>query len=384
MRIKVLVVLWTLLVIGSVSMASSATNPFSVDAQVGLLFDFDSDQVLFSQQGGEPWVPASLVKVMTMYVALDRIAEGTIALDDTTVISEAAWRMSGSQMFLEAGEKVDIESLLFGVAVVSGNDACVAIAEAMAGTEQLFVRWMNDKAALLNLDLHFVDVHGLSEDNRITAKDFALLAHNYITDHPDALQYHQQRSFGYQPRSRTQPIFQNNRNGLLWRFEGADGLKTGFLSKSGYNLVATAKQDDRRLIAVVLGADSERKREDEVTKLLNFGFRSFETVKITQLLPEEQTRVYKGRERTVPFVPENLLVTFPRGTRAALQIDTVLELVEAPVEVGDPVGEVVVSHDDIVLRRTPLVAAEAIARGNIFRVVFDSLIIFFSNLIQLP
>ncbi len=385
MRRNLMFIVTVLVSLSFITLAVQASSlPFSVDAEIGFLYDFDSDQILYSQQGDQPWIPASLVKIMTMYVALDAIDRGDRSLEDTVVVSERAWRMGGSQMFLEVGERVSIESLLYGIAVVSGNDASVAIAEALAGTEQSFVRWMNDKAQELGLALQFADVHGLSEDNRITARDFALLVSHYLNDHPEALAYHQERSYGYQPRSRTSPIVQNNRNGLLWRFDGADGLKTGFLTKAGYNLVATAKQDDRRLIAIILGAANERRREDEVTMLLNYGFRSFESVNLEELLPKREERVYKGRENSVIFAPQNPVITIPRGARQALTIEILSEPAIAPIEVGQRIGEMVVSYEETELGRTALVASAEVLRGNIFRVILDTFVLFFQQLITRP
>lgn len=361
---------------------SAAAQPFAVSAEVGLLYDFDSGQVLFSQNAEAEWVPASLVKIMTMYVAFDHLADGRVSLSDTVVVSERAWRMGGSQMFLEIGETVTIEDLLFGVAVVSGNDACVALAEALAGTQELFVRWMNDKASEMGLNLHFADVHGLSDENRVNAGDLVALIRQYLRDHPVALEYHRRLSFGYQPRSRTEPIVQSNRNGLLRRYEGTDGLKTGFLSVSGYNLVATAKRDGRRLIAVVLGAASERDRESDAVRLLDYGFRSFESVSLAELLPQQEARVYRGSQQSVPIRPSETTLSIPRGTRNSLQISVDIEPLSAPLSAGQAVGTVVAVHDGEVLHSVTLTAAESVEPGGIFRRAFDSLLLFFQQLVR--
>jgi D-alanyl-D-alanine carboxypeptidase (penicillin-binding protein 5/6) len=362
----------------AVTWSASAQN-FSVDASVGLLYDFNSSQVLFAQQADEEWIPASLVKVMTMYVALDRIAADNVALDTEVVVSERAWRMGGSQMFLEVGDRVTLEDLLYGIAVVSGNDACVAIAEALAGTESLFIQWMNNKAKELGLNLHFVDVHGLSEDNRITARDFAILIENYLRDHPEALQYHSRLSFGYQPRSSSSPIVQSNRNGLLRTYEGADGLKTGFLSKAGNNLTATAKRDGRRLIAIVLGADSEAKREQEAAKLLDYGFRSFESIHMDELLSEQEVKVYKGRSKSVELTVDTS-VSFLRGSREQLNTVVIIDELEAPIEAGEKVGTISVYLEDELLKEAPILAAQSVERGGWFTVLIDSIILFFKKL----
>jgi len=361
---------------------TAAAQSFSVNASVGLLYDFNSGQILFSQQGETQWIPASLVKVMTMYVALDRITAENIPLDSIVTVSENAWRMGGSQMFLEVGDQVKIEDLLFGIATVSGNDACVAIAEALAGTEDLFVQWMNDKARSLGLNLHFVDVHGLSDANQITALDFALLVSHYLHDHPQALRYHSQRSFSYKPRSSANPIVQSNRNGLLKSYEGADGLKTGYLSKAGYNLVATAERDGRRLIAVVLGADSETRREQEATKILDYGFRSFELVKTEQLLDVSQARVYKGRAKNVSLTTGDASVTVLRGKQAQLQVETQIDSLEAPIKAGDQVGKMKVYLGEELLKEVPIVAENTVERGSWFTVLIDSIVLFFKSLFK--
>lgn len=358
----------------------AAAQDFSIDAEVGLLFDYNSGQVIFTQNADKPWIPASLVKIMTMYVALDRIAAENIPLDKTIKVSEKAWQMGGSQMFLEVGEEVTIENLLNGIAVVSGNDACIAIAEGLAGTEELYVRWMNDKAKQLGLDLHFVDVHGLSEDNRINAHDFALLVHNYIKDHPDVLQYHSRLSFGYKPRSSANPIIQSNRNGLLRTYEGADGLKTGHLSNAGYNLVATAVQDNRRLIAIVLGAESESKREQEAAKVLNYGFRSFENIAADELLTVHETRIYKGRKNYLQISAGDSQVTVNRGMKSDIKTKVELSVLEAPILVGEQVGELLIYTQAGLLNRVPLYANETVERGNWISVLIDTFILFFSKL----
>jgi len=303
-------------------------------------------------------------------------------LDSIVTVSENAWRMGGSQMFLEVGDQVKIEDLLFGIATVSGNDACVAIDEALAGTEDLFVQWMNDKARSLGLNLHFVDVHGLSDANQITALDFALLVSHYLHDHPQALRYHSQRSFSYKPRSSANPIVQSNRNGLLKSYEGADGLKTGYLSKAGYNLVATAERDGRRLIAVVLGADSETRREQEATKILDYGFRSFELVKTEQLLDVSQARVYKGRAKNVSLTTGDASVTVLRGKQAQLQVETQIDSLEAPIKAGDQVGKMKVYLGEELLKEVSIVAENTVERGSWFTVLIDSIVLFFKSLFK--
>ncbi len=379
MKLRLFSALVLLLIILPLAGGVSAQN-FAVDAGVGLLYDFESQQVLFHQNADEEWIPASLVKVMTMYVAFDRIAIENLSFDSEITVSEKAWRMGGSQMFLEVGDRVTLDQLLYGIAVVSGNDACVAIAEALAGTEELFVQWMNNKSEELGLDLHFVDVHGLSENNSINARDFAILVKNYLEDYPEALAYHSALSFGYQPRSSSTPIFQSNRNGLLRTYDGTDGLKTGYLGKAGYNLVVTAQREDRRLIAIVLGADSESKREQEVIKLLDYGFRSFETVSANQLLPSDSERIYKGRSDYVALTTNDASVTVLRGNSNRLSAEINVDRVEAPIEAGEEIGTLTIYYDGEVEKEIPLFAAETVERGSWFTVLVDSFVLFFKKI----
>lgn len=361
---------------------ANSTPVFEVEATSALLLDFESGQILFSQNGQSEHVPASLVKIMTMYVAFDQIAAGKINLDDQTRVSEAPWRMTGSKMFLEPNELVTIDQLLTGIAVVSGNDACVAIAEAMAGSETLYVQWMNEKAQSLGLDLHFVDVHGLSQENTVTAESIAKLVQHYLEDYPEAIKYHQQESFSYKPRSSKTPIVQPNRNGLLRTYEGADGLKTGHLQVAGYNLVGTAVQNNRRLISVVLGGTSEAKREAETAKLLNYGYRNFDLVNISRLLEDKTTKVYKGKQKAVGIYITEPIITVPKGVQKSVSVSIQTKSLEAPVQKGTAVGVLSIFLGDDLAKQVPLLASEDIARGGFFRVIWDSAVLFFQDLIK--
>ena len=277
---------------------------------------------------------------------------------------------------------VTLEQLITGIAVVSGNDACVALAEALAGSEEAYVAWMNNKAKALNLDLHFVDVHGLSSDNKITAVDIASLVRSYLREHPEAIRYHRQLSFSYQPRSSSNPIVQSNRNGLLQSYEGADGLKTGHLQAAGYNLVGTAVQNGRRLIGVVLGATSERKREQEMTTLLNYGYRNFDLVNISRLLEDKTTRVYKGRRPQVGMAVSEPIITVPKGIETSVSVGIQTKELEAPVTKGSQIGVLQVYVQEQLVKEVPLLAAEDVARGSWYQILWDNLRRFFNNLIR--
>lgn len=380
-QIGIILVVALILSFSTLVLAETA-QPLEVDASSAVLLDFESGQILFSQDGQIQHVPASLVKIMTMYVAFDQIAAERISLEDTVRVSEKAWRMTGSKMFLEPNEEVSIHQLLAGIAVVSGNDACVVLAEALAGTEDLYVQWMNEKARSLGLDLHFVDVHGLSEQNKITAEGIAHLVRAYLKDHPQAISYHQLESLSYQPRSSRNPIVQPNRNGLLRTFDGADGLKTGHLQVAGYNLVGTAVQNNRRLISVVLGAASESRREQETAKLLNYGFRSFDAVDISRLLKDKTAKVYKGRQKSVGMYMQEPVITVPKGVQKSVSVAIQTQFLEAPVEKDAPIGTLSIYLEEQLTKKVPLLASEQVERGSLWRVMWDSLILFFQNLIK--
>ncbi len=382
LHIGLILILVFLLSFSGITLAQQ--TPFEVEARAAVLMDFESGQILYSQNGRESHIPASLVKIMTMYVAFDQVSQGRISLQDTATVSEKAWRMAGSRMFLEPNEVVTVDQLLAGIAVVSGNDACVALAEALAGTEEVYVQWMNDKAKSLGLDMHFVDVHGLSSENKITAEDMAILVRSYLKNHPEAIAYHKQTTFSYKPRSSANPIVQNNRNGLLKTYEGADGLKTGHLQLAGYNLVGTAVQNNRRLIGVVLGATSESKREQEMTTILNYGYRNFDLVNISRLLEDKTTRVYKGKTSQVGMIIDEPIITVPKGIEKSVSVSIQTRELEAPVTKGSQIGVLSIYVQDELAKQVSLRAAEDVARGNWFQVMWDNVRQFFRDLIRRP
>jgi D-alanyl-D-alanine carboxypeptidase (penicillin-binding protein 5/6) len=237
--------------------------------RAAVLLDANSGQLLYAQNPHTSIPPASLTKVLTLFVTFDAIQQGRVRLDDQVPISRKAWRTGGSKMFVKAGERVPLEELIKGIAVDSGNDASVAVAEYLEGSERAFVAKMNDKLRELNIRKTRIEtVHGLPARHQYTtAADMALLARAYIQAHPEALRYHQLTSFTYRN------ISQHNRNRLLLQDPSVDGLKTGYTRKSGYHLVATARRGDQRLIAVVMDARNRKIREREAMRLLNLGFQ---------------------------------------------------------------------------------------------------------------
>ena len=263
-----LIVVAVLLLSGRITLAGEALNPFPVAVRAAVLMDAQSGELLYAQDANERIPPASLTKVLTLFLTFDAIQQGRADLDDIVPISKKACRTRGSKMFLKAGDRVPLEELIKGIVVDSGNDASVAVAEYLEGSERRFVAKMNEKLRALGIQHTRIEtVHGLPARNQYTtAADMASLARAYIQAHPEALRYHQLTSLTYRN------VSQENHNKLLFQDPSVDGLKTGYTRKSGYNLLATAKRGNQRLIAVVLKAKSRTIREEEALRLLNFGF----------------------------------------------------------------------------------------------------------------
>lgn len=266
--IRWLIILAVLLLSARITLAGEALNPFTVAVRAAVLMDAQGGEILYSQNSHEPIPPASLTKVLTLFLTFDAIQEGRADLDDIVPISEKACRTRGSKMFLKAGDRVPLEELIKGIAVNSGNDASVAVAEYLEGSERAFITKMNKKLRELGIrHTRIATVHGLPARRQYTtAADMALLAKAYLQAHPEALPYHQLIWYTYRD------ISQENHNKLLLQDPSVDGLKTGYTRKSGYHLMATAKRGDQRLIAVVLKAKSRTIREEEALRLLNLGF----------------------------------------------------------------------------------------------------------------
>jgi D-alanyl-D-alanine carboxypeptidase (penicillin-binding protein 5/6) len=348
------------------ALAQEMPHPFAVAAKSAALIDGDSRQFLYGQNPDERISPASFVKLLTLFLVFDAVDQGQILLEDKVWISEKAWRTGGSKMFVRQGNRVPLVELIKGIAVVSGNDSCVAVAEFLQGNEQAFVEKMNQKLRELGLTNSQVQtVSGWpAPDQYTTARDMALLALAYVQAHPQALQYHQLKDFTHEN------IRQKNRNSLLWRDPTVDGLKTGHTEDAGYHLLATAKRGEQRFIAVVMGAKSEAIRGREALRLLNYGFRNFVSVQLFKkgdvLL---QLSVWKGTEGQVELAAgETGIVTVP----ITLQADVTWkaqapEQLFAPIERGQSIGEVVITTKDKVFKSIPLVANQEIPRAGFFK-----------------
>lgn len=354
-------------------------SPPQLAATGYLLIDADTGHVIVEHNADERLPPASLTKMMSSYIVSQEIERGRVGEQDMVNISVKAWRMGGSKMFIREGTQVSVHDLLLGVIVQSGNDATVALAEHISGSEDAFVDVMNQKAALMGMtQTHFENSTGWpAEGHLTTARDLAILAKAVINDHPDHYALYKEKYFVWND------IRQPNRNLLLFRDDTVDGLKTGHTDEAGFCLVASAKRGDMRLISVVMGTRSEEARAAESQKLLTYGFRYFETrslYKAGDII--NNTRVWGGEENSVNYgVAQDIKLTLPRGKQDDLQADLVINsVIKAPLEVGQAIGTLTITLEDQVLSEVPVVALEPVERAGFFARIIDSIKLFFRNL----
>ncbi|MBS8241941.1 D-alanyl-D-alanine carboxypeptidase [Marinobacter lipolyticus] len=344
-----------------------------------ILMDPLSGQILMDENSNERLPPASLTKMMTAYIVERELDEGRISMSDMVPISVNAWRTEGSRTFVQEGTQVSVEDLLKGVIIQSGNDASVALAEFIAGSEGAFVDIMNQQAQLLGMnDTHFQNATGLpAPDHFSTAHDLALLAKAIINDFPENYPLYAEKHFTYNN------IRQPNRNSLLWRDESVDGLKTGHTEEAGYCLVASAKRNDTRLIAVVMGTDSTGARAQEVQKMLNYGFRYYQSETLFSAGQELiEARIWGGRDDQLSVgVTRDVNVTIPRGSRDSLESTVDLDsVIKAPIKVGDELGRVQVKLGDEVIVDQPVLALTDVPEGGLFKRLWDAIKLFFIQL----
>jgi len=363
MRIQVLFFMVVFFVVLTADgMTGVCQENFPVNANAAALLDFNSGQFLLEKNADEKIEPASFTKVMTLYVVQDGLKSGAIKLKDMVTISERAWSMGGSQMYLKVGTQEPLDVLLKGLAVVSANDACVAVAEHMSGKVEMFVEEMNRKARELGLtNTTFVNVHGLPADGQVTsARDMAILASHYIKDYPQVLNLHSMQEFTYNN------ITQRNRNGLLNMNVGVDGLKTGYIKTSGYHLLATAQREGRRLIAVVMGAEKPKIREAEALNLLNYGFRNFILMEVLKKGGAVKTIPVKGGKfDTVELIAQDsVIITVPvREKESVKTTESIPAQIAAPIKKGAVVGKVTVEVGGKQTRQVNVLAKNDVPRG---------------------
>ena len=345
----------------------------SIAAKAYILMDHNSGIILAANNENEKRSPASLTKLMTSYVVFKRLKEEFITLDDEVKISEKAWRTGGSKSFIEVGKMIKLEDLLKGMIIQSGNDASVALAEHVAGSEGTFVLFMNDYAQQIGMEnTRFENASGLPHDDQYTtAKDMALLSSAMIREFPVYYEWYSQKEFTYNN------ITQTNRNKLLFTDSTVDGLKTGWTQKAGYCLVTSANRVDMRLISVVLGSDSPAIRTSETEKLLDYGFRFFETQSVNDI--SHQVRVYKSEKANIKVgVADSSFLTLPRNQfRYTTQTINLNQDLIAPINQGEQVGELVVSFNDQNIATLPLIALENAAEAGFISKMIDTIKLLF-------
>lgn len=363
------------LLLSGVALAA-APQPPTVEARAWLLLDVTSGQAIASRNPQERIEPASLTKLMTAYIAFAALKDRSLALGQTIRVSERAWHASGSRMFIEPRKPVTVEELLHGLIVQSGNDASIALAEAVAGSEPVFVERMNREAGRLGMaDTNFTNSSGLPGPGHYsTAKDLALITSALIRDYPEYYKLYSEREYRYND------ITQRNRNQLLWLDPNVDGVKTGHTETAGYSLIASAQRSGRRLVSVVIGATSENLRARESQKLLNFGFQSYDTLRLYQKGDAiGRLQVWKGSKRELKAgAAADLYVTVPKGAADALQAELVSQQpLIAPVEAGQRVAMLRVSHAGKPLTDYPVIALESVAVAGFFARAWDSVRLWF-------
>jgi D-alanyl-D-alanine carboxypeptidase (penicillin-binding protein 5/6) len=351
-------------------------KPPATGAKAYILQDYDSKRIVAEKDSDQSIEPASITKLMTAYAVFTELKNGDITLEDKVTISEKAWRTPGSRMFVEVGNQVSVEDLLKGMIIQSGNDATVALAEYIAGSEDTFAALMNRHAEEIGLTgSHFMNSNGLPDaEHYMSARDIALLAGRLIREFPEYYKWYSQKEFTYND------ITQYNRNKLLWRDESVDGVKTGHTDSAGYCLVTSAKQEGMRLISVVLGTDSENARAEASQALLSYGFRFFETHKLYDGGNQLTTsRVWKGDSDTVSLgINEPLYATIPRGQYNLLDASmTINNLITAPVAEGKPLGMVHVKLGDTTIAEQELVALQAVDEGSFWQRIVDEALLYF-------
>lgn len=351
----------------------------NIDAKGYIIMDANSGKIIAEKNSNIRMAPASLTKLMTMYVISNALKAGTIHLDDKVRVSEKAWRTGGSRMFIKVNDEVPVRDLLQGIVVASGNDASVAMAEYLGGTEEAFASMMNAQAKYIGMnDSHFVDSNGLPNPNHYsTPHDLALLAQAIIKNFPEDYKLYSEKWFSYNN------IRQPNRNRLLWNYQYADGLKTGHTDEAGFCLVASAIKDGTRLISVVMGAPNDRARTEDSVRLLTFGFRFYETHKLySATKPLIQARVWKGEKREVPMgLATDLYVTMPAGQYKNVQAKLKLnEPIKAPIVKGQAYGTLNIMLNGQVLASQPLIALDSDNQGGIWRSMSDTLNFSFNKL----
>ncbi len=377
-RLILLTVLSLLLTVPQTALAETA---YTANCKAAILLDEESGQILFEQNANEQLAPASITKVMTMYVTMEALLNGKIALTDVVTVSKEAWEIGESSMFLNVGDKVTVEQLLQGLCVVSGNDAAICLAEHVGGSLSGFVAMMNAQAKELGMNhSHFANPHGLdAKDHYMSAADIATLCSQLYKNHPQAVKYYSQSELTYGD------ITQPNRNPMLGKYPGVDGVKTGFTDNAGYSIAVSSLRNDWRLIAVIMGAESEETRIAEAGNLLDYGFNNFDRfVAGKKGSVVTNVTVKRGRVNSVDLLlAEDAACIITKGDQENVVVTNRIEDISAPFTQGQTLAAMDISYKGVHQRTVNLIAANEVGKANIFKVIWQGIYGFFSGLIHI-
>ncbi len=351
-----------------------------IKARTAILQDYLSGEILYEKEPDRSIYPASMTKIMTSIIAFDLIRSGDLTLDEKFIISENAWRLSQagySSMFIMVGDEVSVENLLKGIIVASGNDACVALAEGIAGTEEEFAILMTTKAQELGMEnTNFANSSGLNDpDNYSTVRDILIMSNYLIKEHPDFYEWFKEKEFTWD-RTGGDPITQGNRNPLLYKNLGADGIKTGYLAVEKYSLASSIKRKGRRLIAVGSGFETKNSRSRQSSKLLTYGLTNFDLVEIAKSNePFDKVEVWLGKENFVDiYTKENIYKTIKKAKKKLLKVKLEYEgPIEAPIKKDQVIGSLKIIYDDELIDQYELLSLKEVKKVNIFSRLIKSL-----------
>ena len=359
--------------------SSASWSAPKIDIKTGILVDYNSDKILYELEPDMSIYPASMTKIMTTIIAFDLLKQGKIKLEDEVIVSENAWRLSSagySSMFIMLNDKVTIEDLLKGIIIVSGNDACVALAEGIAGTESNFAEMMNEKAQEIGMEnTNFTNSSGINDpDNYSTVRDIAIMSKHLIENYPKYYEYFKEKEFTWE-RTGGDPITQGNRNPLLYKNMGADGIKTGYLAVEKYSLASSVIGEKRRLISVVSGFKTKQSRSNDSIKLISWGLRNTNTYEISEKdVPKFKFKTWLGKEEFVNGVTkESIYLTINKKEVKNLKVSIKYTgPIKAPIKKGDKIGELIFQENEDEIRSTLIYANEDVKKVNFFKSLFLS------------
>ena len=373
--IKLILILFSLILFSSKSNAI-----ISVNAKTAILQDYLSGEILYEKDADISIYPASMTKIMTSIIAFDLIKKGELTLDEKFIVSENAWRLSTagySSMFIMVGDEVSVENLLRGIIVASGNDACIALAEGIAGTEEEFAVLMTEKALEIGMEnTNFSNSSGINDPNNYsTVRDILIMSNYLIKNYPEYYHYYKEKEFTWD-RTGGDPITQGNRNPLLYKNMGADGIKTGYLAVEKYSLASSIKKKNRRLIAVGSGFNSKNDRSRQSAKLLTWGLTKFDTILIGKKNDViSELDVWQGKKKKVKaYISSDIYQTIPKAKKKYLKVTVNYEgPLEAPIEKNDIIGKMKITYKDEVVGNYDLFASESVQKQNIISRILSSI-----------